>query len=58
MDPRKLKVSLDYLNEKLTALKEKHEQEKEENCRLKASVDNHIFINSKLLGQLERMTQK
>ena len=48
MYAKKLEVSVDNLNEKLTRLKTQHQKLKSENASLKASNDNHIFINEKL----------
>ena len=41
-------MSVENLNQKLTKLKENLGRLKNENASLKASNDNHIYINEKL----------
>lgn len=45
---KKLEISIDSLNDKLTRLKKDYDKLKEENLSLQASIDNHVFINEKL----------
>lgn len=45
---KKLQLTVDNLNLKLSKLKEELKNLKDENVTLKASNDNHIYINEKL----------
>lgn len=58
MYAKKLELSVDNLNEKLTKLKTQHQKLKSENASLKASNDNHIFINEKLNKALQKLLLK
>ena len=58
MYAKRLELSVDNLNEKLTRLKTQHQKLKTENASLKASNDNHIFINEKLNKGLQKLISK
>ena len=58
MYAKRLELSVDNLNEKLTRLKTQHQKLKMENASLKASNDNHIFINEKLNKGLQKLLAK
>lgn len=47
-------MSVENLNQKLSKLKSKLQKMKNENASLKASSDNHIFINEKLNKALQK----
>lgn len=58
MYAKRLELSVDNLNQKLSRLKSQHQKLKNENASLKASNDNHIFINEKLNKALQKMLAK
>ena len=45
---KKLEITIDNLNGKLTKAKKELELVKQENLSLQASIDNHVYINEKL----------
>ena len=49
---KRLELSVDNLNEKLSKLKAQMQKQKTENSSLKASNDNHVYINDKLNSSL------
>lgn len=51
---KRLELSVDNLNQKLTKLKTQLQKLKNENASLKASNDNHIYINEKLNKALQK----
>jgi hypothetical protein len=53
-----LELSVENLNEKLTKLKIELQKQKDEVFSLKASNDNHIFINEKLNHALKKYMEK
>ncbi len=55
---KRLELSVDNLNTKLTKLKENLGRLKNENASLKASNDNHIYINEKLNKALQKALEK
>ena len=55
---KRLELSVENLNQKLSRLKAQHQKLKNENASLKASNDNHIFINEKLNKALQKMVAK
>jgi len=54
---KKLELANDNLNVKLTKMKSEHQRLKDENFSLKASNDNHIYINEKLNRALKKATE-
>ena len=54
---KKLELANDNLNVKLTKMKSEHQRLKDENFSLKASNDNHIYINEKLNWALKKATE-
>ena len=55
---KKLELANENLNIKLTKMKTEHQRLKDENFSLKASNDNHIFINEKLNRALKKATDQ
>ena len=51
---KKLELSVDNLNKKLSKLKVELQRLKDENIQLKTSNDNHIYINEKLNKALKK----
>jgi predicted transcriptional regulator len=45
---KKLEITIENLNGKLTKAKKELDKVKQENLSLQASIDNHVFINEKL----------
>ena len=54
---KKLQLTADNLNLKLSKLKEELKNLKDENVTLKASNDNHIYINEKLNKALQKQIE-
>ena len=54
---KKLELANENLNVKLTKMKSEHQRLKDENFSLKASNDNHIYINEKLNRALKKATE-
>ena len=55
---KKLELSVENLNTKLSKLKVELQRLKDENLQLKASNDNHIYINEKLNKALKKQLDK
>lgn len=55
---KKLEITIDNLNGKLTKAKKELEKLKQDNLSLQASIDNHVFINEKLNQAYKSLKQK
>jgi len=51
---KKLELTVENLNNKLSKLKDELQKVRDENLTLKASNDNHIYINEKLNKALKK----
>ena len=51
---KRLELTIENLNQKLTKLKQEALKLKEDNVSLKASNENHIYINEKLNKALQK----
>ena len=58
MYTRRLELSIENLNDKLSKLKSQLAKMKVEQASLKASNDNHVFINAKLSKALKKTMDK